>query len=58
MSEAEKKEGQSLTSGFTTVAEIRRKEDVHESVYGEKRLLIPTLILIACGILGFIISVI
>ena len=57
MSEDQKKEGASLTTGFTTVAEIRRKEDVHEGVYSDKKLLIPTLILIACGILGFIISV-
>ena len=60
MSEHEKKEGAqggvSLTSGFTTTAEIRRQQDVHEGVYKDKKLLIPTLILIACGVLGFILS--
>ena len=56
MSEGEKKSGVSLTSGFTTVAEIRRKQDVHGGVYGEKKLLIPTLLLILSGALGFILS--
>lgn len=57
MSEGEKKAGGSLTTGFTTVAEIRRQQDVHEAVYSEKKLLVPTLILLACGVLGFILSV-
>lgn len=56
MSEGEKKAGMSLTTGFTTTAEIRRKQDVHVGVYGEKKLLIPTLFLIACGVLGLILS--
>ena len=39
------------------VAERRYKEDVHENIYADPRLLIPTLILIALGIVGFIISI-
>lgn len=57
MSEGEKKAGASLTTGFKTVAEIRREQDVHEGVYTDKKLLLPTLILIACGVLGFILSI-
>lgn len=54
----EKKSVTTLTTGFTTIAEIRRQQDVHEAVYSEKKLLLPTIILIAAGILGLILSVI
>lgn len=57
MSEEGKKSAATLTTGFTTVAQIRREKDVHEAVYGHKDLLIPTIVLIACGILGFVLSV-
>jgi|GEM_PF-2205803 len=56
MSEGEKKVGVSLTTGFTTTAEIRRQQDTHEGVYKEKKLLIPTLLLICCAALGLILS--
>jgi hypothetical protein len=54
MSEGE--QGKSLTTGFTTVAEIRRKNDVHELVYSDKKILIPTLCVVAAAVLGMIIS--
>jgi hypothetical protein len=56
MSEGEKKAGVSLTTGFTTTAEIRRQQDTHEGVYKNKKLLVPTLILIGSCILGFVLS--
>ena len=54
MSDEEKTK--SLTTGFTTVAETRRKEDVHELVYADKKLLIPTLAIICIAIIGMILS--
>ena len=54
MSEEEK--SKSLTTGFTTVAEIRRKEDVHELVYADKKLLLPTLCIVCLAILGLVLS--
>ena len=53
MSEEEK----SLTSGFETTAEIRCREDVHENVYADKKLLLPTLGVAAVCLLGMIIAI-
>ena len=54
MSDEEKTK--SLTTGFTTVAETRRKEDVHEFVYADKKLLIPTLVIVCIAVIGLILS--
>jgi len=54
MSEEEK--SKSLTTGFTTVAEKRRKEDVHELVYADIKLLIPTLTIACLAAVGVILS--
>ncbi len=54
MSEEEK--GKSLTTGFTMVAEIRRKEDVHELVYADKKLLLPTLCIVCLALLGLVLA--
>ncbi len=53
MSEEEKiKE---LTTGFTTVAE-KRKSDVHEAVYADNDLLLPTLGIVGACVLGFVLA--
>jgi len=54
MSDEEK--SKSLTTGFTTVAETRRKEDVHELVYADTKLLIPTLAIVCLAAIGLILS--
>jgi len=46
-----------LTTGFTLVAETRRKEDVHEGVYADKALLLPTLGLLGLCLLGLIFAI-
>jgi len=51
---SEEKSG--LTTGFTTEAE-RRKNEPHEFVYSDKNLTLPTLVLVGCSILGFVLAV-
>ena len=51
-------QGKSLTAGFTTIAEKRSKEDVHENIYADKALLLPTLGIAGACALGLILALV
>jgi len=54
---ADEEKSKNLTTGFTTVAE-KRKDDVHEAVYADKALLLPTLGIVGICLLGLVLALV